>query len=187
MRNLQGIGLCGQRACQLFAESRSPGRLDLGRRGGQRGRVIPHASRFGEPASPAGTLSIPVIQPPFGTLAMATTGTAKAIATRGDGALRATVDLAAITVTADAEQILTARAAIDSQRSRLGGHSIRRGPESRRLRRSRIAKTCDNPGRSSLCACSRQRGSSTRGPGVTAPGPHLSSPDGRAPDRGNVR
>ena len=126
--------------------------------------MIPHASDLQATAATARAFSIPVVETAFGALPMATTGTAKAIATPFDSTLRAAVDVPTIARAADAEQLLTARTAIDSQGSRMGGHGIRRGPKSQRLRRSRIDKTCDNPGRSSLCACSRQGARPLEGP-----------------------
>lgn len=118
--------------------------------------MIPHANDLRATAATARAFSISVVETALGALTMAAARAAEAIATPFDSTLRAAVDVSAIARAADAEQFLTARAAIDSQGSRMGDHGIRRGPESQRLRRSRIAKTCDNPGRSSLCACLRQ-------------------------------
>ncbi len=174
MGSLQRNRFSGQRVGQHFAARRSPGRLYLGRRDGGGGRVIPHAS--GSRTTTAATIpfSIPVVEPAFGALPMATTGTAKALGAACNSALRAAVEVPAIALAADAEQLLTTRAAIDSQRSRMGGHGIRRGPEISQATTFPNHKNMRQSGAVELvCLFIKTRSSSTRGPGVGAPGPHL--------------
>ena len=72
--------------------------------------MIPHAGGSLAPSPAAIALSVPVVQPAFGALAMAATGTAKALGAGLGGAERAAVDMAAIAAPADGENGLAARA-----------------------------------------------------------------------------
>jgi hypothetical protein len=72
--SLRSIGICGERMHWHRAASRNPGRLDVDRGGGRRGRVIPHAGCFHAPASAAFALPIAVVESAFGALTMAATG-----------------------------------------------------------------------------------------------------------------
>jgi hypothetical protein len=76
--------------------------------------VIPHAGDSLAPSPAAGTLSIPVVKPAFGALAMAATGTAQALGAGLGGAAHAAVDMAAIAAPADGEDGLAARASRQS-------------------------------------------------------------------------
>jgi len=71
--------------------------------------VIPHAGRFA-PALAARTLPIPVVQTPFGTLAMTTSRAALTVAAGEARAGPSAVDVTAIAVAADREDRLAARA-----------------------------------------------------------------------------
>lgn len=71
--------------------------------------MIPHAERLA-PALTARTLPIPVVQTPFGTLAMATSRPPQAVTAGEARAGPSAIDVAAIAVVADREDRLAAGA-----------------------------------------------------------------------------
>ena len=82
--------------------------------------MIPHAGGFEPPTSTTRALSIAVIEPTFGALAMAATGAPQTLGAGLGRAAQAAVDVAPVAAPADGEEALAARAPRQSQR-RLGG------------------------------------------------------------------
>ncbi len=170
--SLRGCRIARGRVRGHRTACRNRGRLDTDRRGGARGRVIPHANRFQTPTMAAGTLPIAVIEPTFGAPTMAAARASKALRAGLGRAAWAAVDVAPVATTADGEHGLTTRASRQSQRRLRGFHGLRSVPTRNTAADTpRSPKTCDNPGWSSLCAY-EDRGSSTRGLGALTPGPH---------------
>jgi hypothetical protein len=175
------------------AEARHPAALawdprgrHIARVGRGSGRVIPHAGGIEEPASSSIALTIAVIESAFRARTMAAAGTAQARRTRFGGTSGAAVDVAPVAVSANGEDGLAAWAS--GQPCWLLPTLHDRSSDATTASRSTLPdppKTCDNPGRSSLCL--EDRGSSTRGLGAATPGPHLlqatvgQKPDGTPP------
>lgn len=171
--SLRRCRIAGWRVRGHRAACRDPGRLDTDRRGGDGGRVIPHADRLAASTLAAVALPVAVIEAAFGALAMAAARAPQAQRAGFGRAAWAAIGVAPVAAPADGEHGLAARASRQPYRRLRGLHGRRSVPT-----RNTTAdppgspQTCDNPGWSSLCAF-EDRGSSTRGLGALTPGPHL--------------
>ena len=151
----------------------NPGPLDIDRRQGGRGRVIPHANRLDASTVAAVALSVAVIESTFGTLAVAAACAPQTLRAGFGRAAWTAVDVAPVAAPADGEYVLATRAPRQPQDRLRGFHGLRSVPTRNTAADTpRSPQTCDNPGWSSLCAF-EDRGSSTRGLGALTPGPHL--------------
>ena len=134
--------------------------------------MIPHAGGLEAPASSPLAFPVTMIEAAFEALAMAATGPPEALRARRHGAARAAVHLAPIAAPAERKECLAARTAGQPEgvARRVQGIGVR--PDDGTPHATpELPKTCDNPGRSSLCL--EDRGSSTRGLGAPTPGPHF--------------
>ena len=176
--SLRGCRIAGQRV-RGNRVGRNRGRLDTDRRGGSRGRVIPHANRPEASTLAAVALPVAVVESSFGALAVTAARAPQALRAGFGRAAWAAVDVPSVAAPADREHGLAARASRQPQRRLRGIHRLRSVPTRNTAADAPGSpQTCDNPGRSSLCAF-EDRGSSTRGLGARYSGSSLASGEGR--------
>ena len=143
--SLRGCRIAGRRVRGHRAACRNPGRLDTDRRGGDRGRVIPHAKRLEAPTLAACALPVAVIEPTFGTQTMTAARAPQALRAGFGRAAGAAVDVAPVAAPADGKDGLAARASRQPQRRLRGIHGLRSVPT-----RNTAADTPDPPKRATI-------------------------------------